>query len=143
MEMVQEALLSLLTTVMIVILGIAGTYFTIYCKKIVENAKANTEKIQNEDLRNMTNNAIDRLSALIITNVIKAQETSVKEILAGVEDGTFDRSDLKSVAVAVKNDVLNQRGDEIKELVSLQINDIDGYIEAVIEVTLAELKGQI
>ena len=43
----------------------------------------------------------------------------------------------------VKNDVIKQMGEQVTELVKIEIDDLEGYVSAVIEKTLAELKGQI
>ena len=71
------------------------------------------------------------------------EQTLVKEIKEKASDGKVDKDELKEVAKIVENDVLNQLSKESKELISLEIDDINGYIAAQIELTLASLKNQI
>lgn len=143
MEAVQDALVNLLVTVAVGVIGIVGAYTTVCLNKITANIKSKTNKIENENQKTLIESAIERVNDLVRVNVIKAQETLVKEIVEKTEDGIFDKSDLKAVAEVVKNDVIKQMGEQVTELVKVEINDLEGYVLAVIEKTLAELKGQI
>lgn len=143
MEAVQDALVNLLVTVAVGVIGIVGAYTTVCLNKITANIKSKTNKIENENQKALIESAIERVNDLVRVNVIKAQETLVKEIMEKTEDGIFDKSDLKAVADVVKNDVIKQMGEQVTELVKVEIDDLEGYVSAVIEKTLAELKGQI
>lgn len=143
MESIQEALNSLLVTVAVGVIGIVGALTTVYLNKTILNIKSKTNKIENENQKALVENAFNRVSDLVLVNVIKAQETLVKEILEKSEDGIFDKSDLKEVALVVKNNVISQMGTQIEDLVKLEIDDLEGYVSALIEKTLAELKGQV
>lgn len=143
MESIQEALNSLLVTVAVGVIGIVGALTTVYLNKAILNIKSKTNKIENENQKALVENAFNRVSDLVLVNVIKAQETLVKEILEKSEDGIFDKSDLKEVALVVKNNVISQMGTQIEDLVKLEIDDLEGYVSALIEKTLAELKGQV
>ena len=143
MEAVQDALVNLLVTVAVGVIGIVGAYTTVCLNKITANIKSKTNKIENENQKALIESAIERVNDLVRVNVIKAQETLVKEIVEKTEDGIVDKSDLKAVAEVVKNDVIKQMGEQVTELVKVEINDLEGYVLAVIEKTLAELKGQI
>ncbi|MBP3916364.1 hypothetical protein [Clostridium sp.] len=143
MEAVQDALVNLLVTVAVGVIGIVGAYTTVCLNKITANIKSKTNKIENENQKALIESAIERVNDLVRVNVIKAQETLVKEIVEKTEDGIFDKSDLRAVADVVKNDVMKQMGEQVTELVKVEINDLEGYVLAVIEKTLAELKGQI
>lgn len=143
MEAVQDALVNLLVTVAVGVIGIVGAYTTVCLNKITANIKSKTNKIENENQKALIESAIERVNDLVRVNVIKAQETLVKEIMEKTEDGIFDKSDLRAVADVVKNDVIKQMGEQVTELVKVEIDDLEGYVLAVIEKTLAELKGQI
>lgn len=143
MEAIQEALNGLLVTVTVGVIGIVGAYITICINKISANIKAKTDKIEDEKQKALIENAFNRVNDLVLTNVIQAQETLVKEIVQRTEDGIFDKEDLKQVAVVVKNKVIDQLGTQVTDLVKTEINDLDGYISSLIEKTLAELKGHV
>lgn len=143
MNSIREALMGLLVTVIVGIIGLIGTYVTILINNITANIKTETNKLKNENQKILVKNALDRVDELVKVNVIKAQETLVKEILEKSKDGIFSKEDLKSVAVVVRNDVIKQMGVQVSELVKVEIDDLESYVSAVIEKTLAELKGQV
>lgn len=143
MEVIQDALNGLFVTVAVGVIGIVGAYATVCLNKISANIKTQTGKIEDEKQKALIENAFSRVNDLVLANVIKAQETLVKEILEKSKDGVFDKSDLRQVAIVVKNDVINQLGSQVTNLIKLEIDDLDGYVSALIEKTLAELKGQV
>ena len=143
MEMIQESLTVLLITIVCGAISVATAYVSTYAKKLAEKAKVETAKIENEAQKVLIDNAINRVDELITVNVVKMEQTLVKEIKEKASDGKVDKDELKDVAETVKNDVLNQLSKESKELISLEIDDISGYIAAQIELTLASLKNQI
>lgn len=143
MEMIQESLTVLLVTIVCGAISVATAYISNYAKKLTEKAKAETAKIENEAQKTLIDKAINRVDELITVNVVKMEQTLVKEIKEKASDGKVDKDELKEVAKIVENDVLNQLSKESKELISLEIDDINGYIAAQIELTLASLKNQI
>lgn len=143
MEMIQESLTVLLVTIVCGAISVATAYISNYAKKLTEKAKAETAKIENEAQKTLIDKAINRVDELITVNVVKMEQTLVKEIKEKASDGKIDKDELKEVAKIVENDVLNQLSKESKELISLEIDDINGYIAAQIELTLASLKNQI
>lgn len=143
MEMIKEALTTLLVTILCGAISIATAYVTIYAKRLTEKARAETKKIESESQRKLINGAIERLDQLVTTNVVKMEQTLVKEIKNTSEDGKIEKEELKSIAEKVKADVLFQLADESKELIKVQIEDLNGYIEAQIEYSLASIKNQI
>lgn len=142
MEMIKQNLISLGVVIVCGAISIATAYVSSYMKKLSEKTKAETSKLENETQKELVDKAIDRVDKLVNTNVIKAQETLVKEIKNAAKDGNVDKRDLKDVAQVVKKEVLVQLSDELKQLVSVEIQDLDKYIEAQIEVSLATLKNK-
>ncbi|EPY2274480.1 hypothetical protein ACXAUS_003379 [Clostridium sporogenes] len=143
MEMIKNSLTSLGVVVVCGAISIATAYISSYMKKLTEKAKVETLKLENETQKELVDKAIDRTNQLVTTNVIRAQETLVKEIKDKAKDGIVDKRDLKDVAVTVKQDVLVQLSEELKQLVTTEIQDLEKYIEAQIEVSLATLKKQV
>ncbi|EPY2274695.1 hypothetical protein ACFLKB_00695 [Clostridium sp. FAM 1755] len=143
MEMIKNSLTSLGVVVVCGAISIATAYISSYMKKLTEKAKVETLKLENETQKELVDKAIDRTNQLVTTNVIRAQETLVKEIKDKAKDGIVDKRDLKDVAVTVKKDILLQLSEELKQLVITEIQDLEKYIEAQIEVSLATLKKQV
>lgn len=143
MEMIKNSLTSLGVVIACGAISVASAYVSEYMKKLTEKAKAQTLKLENETQKELVNKAIDRTNQLVTTNVIKAQETLVKELKDKAKDGNVDKRDLKDISEIVKKEVLVQLSEEVKQLATTEIQDLEKYIEAQIEVSLATLKKQI
>lgn len=143
MEMIKESLTQLLVILICGVISVGAAYVTLYTKKLTEKVKAETEKIKDENQKALVNAAIKRTNDLIDTNVVKMEQTLVKEIKEKAEDGNIQKAELQEIALAVRDNVLQQLSKESQELINTEIKDLSGYIEAQIEVSLATLKGQI
>ncbi|NCI19886.1 hypothetical protein EJM73_08225 [Clostridium botulinum] len=143
MEMIKNSLTSLGVVIVCGAISVASAYVSEYMKKLTEKAKAQTLKLENETQKELVDKAIDRTNQLVTTNVIKAQETLVKELKDKAKDGNVDKRDLKDISEIVKKEVLVQLSEEVKQLATTEIQDLEKYIEAQIEVSLATLKKQI
>lgn len=139
---ILDSLNVLLTTIITGVIGIIGVYISIYLNKLKEKAMASAKAIEDDSTRTLVNNAIERLNSLIVDNVKSAQLTLVKEITENAEDG-YSKEDLIAVKDVVQKNILKQLNNDSKELVKLQIEDLNGYIDNKIEVALGELKGQL
>ena len=143
MEMIKESLTQLLVIIVCGAISVGTAYVTLYTKKLTEKAKAETQKIQNENQKLLINSAIDRANDLVTKNVVKMEQTLVKEIKEKTEDGDIKKEELQKIAESVKENVLNKLSKESQDLINLEIKDLSGYIEAQIEVALGTLKNQV
>lgn len=142
MELIQEALLSLLSAVVIGAIGLLTTYATSYFKQAIAKAKAQAEKLSDENQKQLVNDALDRTSTIVEKTIVAANETLVKEVTAATEDNKITKEDGERILASVKSDVLSQLSDDAKELLSTEIGDLELYIEKEVETTLAKLKGK-
>ena len=142
MELIQEALLSLLSAVVIGAIGLLTTYATSYFKQAMKKVKAQTEKLSDENQKQLVNDALDRTSTIVEKTIVAANETLVKEVTAATEDNKITKEDGERILASVKSDVLSQLSDDAKELLSTEIGDLELYIEKEVETTLAKLKGK-
>ena len=138
MEMIKESL-----TELFVIIACGAISVIIYTKKLTEKVKAETDKVKDENQKLLINSAIDRANELVTKNVVKMEQTLVKEIKEKTEDGDIKKEELQKIAESVKENVLNQLSKESQDLINLEIKDLSGYIEAQIEVALGTLKNQV
>ncbi|MBS5934909.1 MAG: hypothetical protein KIC94_18760 [Clostridiales bacterium] len=143
MEMIKESVTQLLVIIVCGAISVGTAYVALYTKKLTEKAKAETQKIQDENQRVLINSAIDRANELVTKNVVKMEQTLVKEIKEKTDDGDIKKEELKKIAESVKENVLNQLSEESQDLINIEIKDLSGYIEAQIEVALGNLKNQL
>ena len=143
MEMIKESLTQLLVIIACGAISVSTAYVTLYTKKLTEKVKAETDKVKDENQKLLINSAIDRANDLVTKNVVKMEQTLVKEIKEKTEDGDIKKEELQKIAESVKENVLNQLSKESQDLINLEIKDLSGYIEAQIEVALGTLKNQV
>ena len=140
MEVLQEGLLGLLEIVIGGALAIASVYATLLVTKATQKAKMEISKLKDEQAKNLLNDSLDRVDVLLKTNIIAMENTLKKELAKGVEDGKIEKEELNKLAFAVKENVLNQLGEDTVVILNNGLNDLNGYIEARLEQVLVEVK---
>ena len=140
MEVLQEGLLGLLEIVIGGALAIASVYATLYVSKATQRAKVEIAKLKDEQAKELLNASLDRVDVLLKTNIIAMENTLKKELAKDVEDGKIEKEELNKLAFAVKENVLNQLGEDTVMILNNGLNDLNGYIEARLEQVLVEVK---
>ena len=141
---IKANLFELLKVILLGVINVGVVYATIYLNKLKEKAISEINKnniIKENAQKDLVKNAISRLDNLIIESVKSAQLTTVKEIKESNPDNVKEQlSKLKEEMII---DVVGQLSTKSKELINMEINDINSYVSTKIESTLGELKGQI
>ena len=141
---IKANLFELLKIALLGVINIDGIYATIYLNKLKEKAISEINKnniIKENAQKDLIKNAINRLDDLITESVESAQLTTVKEIKESNPDNVKEQlSKLKEEMII---NVVGQLSTKSKELINMEINDINSYVSTKIESTLGELKGQI
>ena len=140
MEVLQEGMIKLLEIVISGALAIASVYATLFVTKATQKAKMEISKLKDEQAKNLLNDSLDRVDVLLKTNIIAMENTLKKELAKGVEDGKIEKEELNKLAFAVKENVLNQLGEDTVMILNNGLNDLNGYIEARLEQVLVEVK---
>lgn len=136
----QEQLVALLQTTILGILNIGAGYLVYYVKQMTDKAKIKNQENENEKQKVLIDNAIDRLDLLITKSVIATNETLGKAIKEGLADGKTDRKELLALKDIVIKDVTSQLSQDVKDLISTEIDDLNAYISNSIEVALKSIK---
>ena len=141
---IKANLFELLKVILLGVINVGVVYATIYLNKLKEKAISEINKnniIKENAQKDLVKNAISRLDNLIIESVKSAQLTTVKEIKENNPDNVKEQlSKLKEEMII---NVVGQLSTKSKELINMEINDINSYVSTKIESTLGELKGQI
>ncbi len=140
-ELLQGTVIQLLGIVIGGILAIASAYMTLFVAKATQKAKAETEKLNDERQRKIVNATLNKVDELLRTNIIALENTVKKDMLALIADGKIEKDELKTLAQDVKENVLNQLGDDSLAILNDTLGDVNGYLEARIEEKLAEIKS--
>ena len=142
-ELLQGTVVQLLGIVMGGILAIASAYMTLFVAKATQKAKIETEKLNDERQRKIVNATLDKVDELLRTNIIALENTVKKDMLVLIADGKIEKDELKTLAKNVKENVLNQLGNDSLAVLNDALGDVNGYLEVRIEEKLAEIKKEI
>ena len=140
MEVLQEGMIKLLEIVISGALAIASVYATLLVTKATQKAKMEISKLKDEQAKKLLDDSLYRVDVLLKTNIIAMENTLKKELAKGVEDGKIEKEELNKLAFAVKENVLNQLGEDTVMILNNGLNDLNGYIEARLEQVLVEVK---
>ena len=102
---------------------------------------AETEKIKNEDQRNLVKATIERVDNLAKITVQNAEQVMVKEAKSATEDGKLTKEDAYKVKNAVKNEIIDKLSSDTKAILSEEYKDIESYIDKLIEAKVHELNN--
>lgn len=141
MELLQEGLIDLLKIVIESVLAIASVYATMFVANVTQKAKVELQKVKDEKAKELLNESLDRVDALLRTNIIAMENTLKKELVKDIADGKIDKEEAKLLVDNVKKNVLNQLGNESLVVLNEGLNDLNGYIEARLEQILVEVKN--
>ena len=142
-ELLQGTVVQLLGIVIGGILAIASAYMTLFVAKATQRAKIETEKLNDERQRKIVNATLDKVDELLGTNIIALENTVKKDMLVLIADGKIEKDELKKLAKNVKENVLNQLGEDSLAILNETLGDVNGYLEVRIEEKLAEIKKEI
>ena len=141
---IKTNLFELLKVILLGVINVGVVYASIYLNKLKDKAISEINKnniIKENAQKDLVKNAISRLDNLIIESVKSAQLTTVKEIKESNPDNIKEQlNKLKEETII---NVVGQLSTKSKELINMEINDINSYVSTKIESTLGELKGQI
>ena len=142
-ELLQGTVVQLLGIVIGGILAIASAYMTLFVAKATQKAKIETEKLNDERQRRIVNATLDKVDELLKTNIIALENTVKKDMLELIADGKIEKDELKKLAKNVKENVLNQLGEDSLAILNDTLGDVNGYLEARIEEKLVEIKSTV
>ena len=143
MEEIKLALNGLAIVIVTGVIGVVANYAKLALKKISDKANAELVKIENENTRNLIQNAKDDLVDLAKNTVGAFEVNSVKQLKEANGDGKLTKDEAIMVYNSVKDNILAQLNNESKELLVDNVGDFEKYIEILIENELAKIKGQL
>lgn len=140
--MLQETIIQLLGIIIGGALSVASAYCALFVARATKKIKIEIEKLDDEKQVEILKNTMDKVDILLTTNIIALEETVKKDILASIEDGSIEKSELKNLATNVRDNVLKQLGDNSLKILNESLGDVNGYLEAKIEEILKNIKNK-
>lgn len=137
----NSALNEILQTLVAGVVSLAGILTTIYVNKAIELAKLKAQAIKDEQAKKILTNALNNVDELICTNIVAVENTLKPQILEAIKDGKIDKSELNNLSLVVKENVINQMGQQTNTIINEALSDTNSYLESRIEKILADLKN--
>ena len=137
----NSALNEILQTLVTGVVSLAGILTTIYVNKAIELVKLKAQAVKDEQAKNILTNALNNVDELICTNIVAVENTLKPQILEAIKDGKIDKSELNNLSLVVKENVINQMGQQTNTIINEALSDVNSYLESRIEKILADLKN--
>ena len=138
---VNNALNEILQTLVAGVISLAGILTTIYVNKAIELVKLKAQAVKDEQAKKILTNALNNVDELICTNIVAVENTLKPQILEAIKDGKIDKSELNNLSLVVKENVINQMGQQTNTIINEALSDVNSYLESRIEKILADLKN--
>lgn len=140
-EAVQEGLI----TIILLAISLCVSIATMYINKLKVKAVSQAEKIEDDRLKDLVIESINRVTYLVKSTVISLEQEFATDIRKKIESGEISPEDghkalseLKDTAI---NTVWNKLSDNTKEILVDEIDDVTGYIGDLVSEYVYRLKN--
>ena len=124
------------------LLTVLSGFLIALAKELFSFLKSKVQKNKSEILKNTLSNALDILQSTVETTVVSLQQTigdDIKESLRN-KDGKYTREDLLALKDKAFQIIVDQVDVAILDTVNTVYDDLEGYINNLIEVSVRKLK---
>ena len=129
MEEIQQALLTALTMIATVSIGVGAKYLCSLLKRLGQKAEAQTSKIEDEKAEILLKNTLDKVEALIEDSIHYTEENLVKELKLATEDGKLTLEEGKEVLQTTAENVYAKLSPQTVNLLQETFDNLMIFIE--------------
>lgn len=129
MEEIQQALLTALTMIATVSIGVGAKYLCSLLKKLGDKAEVQTSKIEDEKAEILLKNTLDKVEALIEDSIHYTEENLVKELKLATEDGKLTLEEGKEVLQTTAENVYAKLSLQTVNLLQETFDNLMVFIE--------------
>ena len=129
MEEIQQALLTALTMIATVSIGILAKYLCSLLKRLGDKAEVQTSKIEDEKAEILLKNTLDKVEALIEDSIHYTEENLVKELKLATEDGKLTLEEGKEVLQTTAENVYAKLSPQTVNLLQETFDNLMIFIE--------------
>ena len=129
MEEIQQALLTALTMIATVSIGVGAKYLCSLLKRLGDKAEAQTSKIEDEKAEILLKNTLDKVEALIEDSIHYTEENLVKELKLATEDGKLTLEEGKEVLQTTAENVYAKLSPQTVNLLQETFDNLMIFIE--------------
>ena len=129
MEEIQQALLTALTMIATVSIGVGAKYLCSLLKRLGDKAEVQTSKIEDEKAEILLKNTLDKVEALIEDSIHYTEENLVKELKLATEDGKLTLEEGKEVLQTTAENVYAKLSPQTVTLLQEPFDNLMIFIE--------------
>ena len=140
MEEIQQALLTALTMIATVSIGVGAKYLCSLLKRLGERAEVQTSKIEDEKAEMLLKNTLDKIEALIEDSIHYTEENLVKELKLATEDGKLTLEEGKEVLQTTAENVYAKLSPQTVNLLQETFDNLMIFIEEKVQNVFDRMK---
>lgn len=140
MEEIQQALLTALTMIATVSIGVGAKYLCSLLKKLGDKAEVQTSKIEDEKAEILLKNTLDKVEALIEDSIHYTEENLVKELKLATEDGKLTLEEGKEVLQTTAENVYAKLSPQTVNLLQETFDNLMIFIEQRVQNVFDRMK---
>ena len=129
MEEIQQVLLTALTMIATVSIGVGAKYLCSLLKRLGEKAEVQTSKIEDEKAEILLKNILDKVEVLIEDSIHYTEENLVKELKLATEDGKLTLEEGKEVLQTTAENVYAKLSPQTVNLLQETFDNLMIFIE--------------
>lgn len=129
MEEIQQALLTALTMIATVSIGVGAKYLCSLLKRLGDKAEVQTSKIEDEKAEILLKNTLDKVEGLIEDSIHYTEENLVKELKLATEDGKLTLEEGKEVLQTTAENVYAKLSPQTVNLLQETFDNLMVFIE--------------
>ena len=140
MEEIQQALLTALTMIATVSIGVGAKYLCSLLKRLGDKAEVQTSKIEDEKAEILLKNTLDKVEALIEDSIHYTEENLVKELKLASEDGKLTLEEGKEVLQTTAENVYAKLSPQTVNLLQETFDNLMVFIEEKVQNVFDRMK---
>lgn len=140
MEEIQQALLTALTMIATVSIGVGAKYLCSLLKRLGDKAEVQTSKIEDEKAEILLKNTLDKVEALIEDSIHYTEENLVKELKLTTEDGKLTLEEGKEVLQTTAENVYAKLSPQTVNLLQETFDNLMVFIEEKVQNVFDRMK---
>ncbi len=139
-QVIMEAVGTLLTNVVLAVIGLVGGYALYYINLAAAKVKEQTGQIKDARGRKVLEDALDDVVNLATVSVNAMEQTTARALREAVKNGTADREELLALGRLVFDEVKCAIAPAAQEVITKNLGSFDDYLSAVIEDAVLKVK---
>ena len=140
MEEIQQALLTALTMITTVSIGVGAKYLCSLLKRLGDKAEVQTSKIEDEKAEILLKNTLDKVEALIEDSIHYTEENLVKELKLATEDGKLTLEEGKEVLQTTAENVYAKLSPQTVNLLQETFDNLMIFIQERVQNVFDRMK---